>query len=138
PETPSAARPPAPPAGRAPAFDSGVPSGLNARNIGSAAMSGRIAAVAARNEGGKTTIFIGAASGGVWKSDDGGTRFKPVFDKQAVQSIGAIAIDPSSPRNVWVGTGESWTRNSVAVGDGIYKSTDGGETWSNTGLRGSE
>src|SRR5438093_4429359 len=138
PETSSAARPPAPPAGRAPAFDSGVLSGLNARNIGSAAMSGRIAAVAARNEGGKTTIFIGAASGGVWKSDDGGTRFKPVFDKQAVQSIGAIAIDPSSPRNVWVGTGESWTRNSVSVGDGIYKSTDGGETWSNTGLRGSE
>src|SRR5437867_8530755 len=114
-------------------------SGLGVRNIGSATMSGRISAMAATREpSGKITLFVGAASGGVWKSDDGGTRFKPVFDKQAVQSIGAIAIDPSSPRNVWVGTGESWTRNSVSVGDGIYKSTDGGETWSNTGLRGSE
>ncbi|HEY6146234.1 MAG TPA: sialidase, partial [Thermoanaerobaculia bacterium] len=101
-------------------------------------MSGRIAAVAARNEGGKTTLFVGAASGGVWKSQDGGTTFKPVFDKQPVQSIGAIAIDPSNPRTIWVGTGESWMRNSVSVGDGLYKSTDGGETWTNTGLRDTE
>jgi hypothetical protein len=70
----------------------------------------------------------------VWKSQDGGTTFKPVFDKQPVQSIGAIAIDPKNPKTVWVGTGEAWTRNSVSVGDGIYKSTDGGETWTNMGL----
>ena len=101
-------------------------------------MSGRIAAVAARNEGGKTTLYVGAASGGVWKSLDGGTTFKPVFDKQPVQSIGAITIDPSNPKTVWVGTGESWTRNSVSIGDGIYKSTDGGETWTNMGLPESE
>ena len=101
-------------------------------------MSGRISAVAARNEGGKTTLFVGAASGGVWKSHDGGTTFKPVFDKKPVQSIGAIAIDPSNPKTVWVGTGESWMRNSVSVGDGIYKSTDGGETWTNMGLPESE
>src|SRR5207344_1569736 len=80
------AKPPAPPAGRTAGFDSGVLSGLNARNIGSAMMSGRIAAVAARNEGGKTTVFVGAASGGVWKSSDGGTTFKPVFDKETAQS----------------------------------------------------
>ena len=119
-------------------FDEGVISGLGARNIGSAAMSGRVAAVAARNVDGKTLIYVGAASGGVWKSQDGGTRFKPVFDRQPVQSIGAITIDPRDPRTVWVGTGESWTRNSVSIGDGIYKSTDGGETWTNMGLPESE
>ncbi len=119
--------------------DSGVISGLGARNIGSAAMSGRISALAGFNDpSGKLNLFVGAASGGVWKSTDGGTIFKPVFDKQPVQSIGAIAIDPSHPANMWVGTGEAWTRNSVSVGDGIYKSTDGGETWTHAGLPDSE
>jgi photosystem II stability/assembly factor-like uncharacterized protein len=114
-------------------------SGLGMRNIGSAAMSGRIAAIAARQEkDGKITLFVGAASGGVWKSQDGGTNFKPVFDREPVQSIGAIALDPTDPKVVWVGTGESWTRNSVSIGDGIYKSTDGGETWTNMGLPNSE
>ncbi len=114
-------------------------SGLGVRNIGSAQMSGRIAAIAARQEkDGKVTLFIGAASGGVWKSEDGGTTFKPVFDKQSVQSIGALALDPSNPQVVWAGSGESWTRNSVSIGDGIYKSTDGGETWTNMGLPKSE
>jgi photosystem II stability/assembly factor-like uncharacterized protein len=129
--------PPAPPA-RPAVLDSGVISGLGARNIGSATMSGRVAAVAARDEGGKTTLFVGAASGGVWRSLDGGTTFKPVFDKNPVQSIGAIAIDPSHPKTIWVGTGESWTRNSVSVGDGIYRSTDDGETWAHMGLASSE
>ncbi len=118
--------------------DSGTISGLGARNIGSAAMSGRIAAVAAVNEGGKTTLYVGAASGGVWRSYDGGTTFKPVFDKQPVQSIGAVTIDPTNPKTIWVGTGEAWTRNSTSIGDGIYRSTDGGETWTNMGLRESE
>ena len=123
----------------APAIDSGAISGLGARNIGSAAMSGRIAALAGyRDASGKVTLFVGAASGGVWKSTDGATTFKPVFDDQAVQSIGAIAIDPGNVKNVWVGTGEAWTRNSVSVGNGIYKSGDGGETWSYAGLPESE
>src|SRR5437879_7982089 len=114
-------------------------SGLGARNIGSAAMSGRISAIAATREpSGKITLFVGAASGGVWKSDDSGTRFRPVFDEQPVQSIGAIALDPKNSKNVWVGTGESWTRNSVSIGDGIHKSTDGGETWTHGGLENSE
>ncbi|HET7503796.1 MAG TPA: hypothetical protein VFK02_22400, partial [Kofleriaceae bacterium] len=108
------------------------------RNIGSATMSGRIAAVAAKVVDGKTLLYVGAASGGVWKSQDGGTTFKPVFDKQPVQSIGAVTIDPSNHNIVWVGTGEGWTRNSVSIGDGIYKSTDGGETWTNMGLPESE
>src|SRR6266849_451391 len=120
-------------------FNSATISGLGARNIGSAAMSGRISAVAGTKEpSGKITLFVGAASGGVWKSDDGGTRYRPVFDEQSVQSIGAITIDPNNDKNVWVGTGESWTRNSVSIGDGIYKSTDGGETWNHVGLEKSE
>ena len=119
-------------------FDAATISGLPARNIGSATMSGRIAAVDAIEEDGRITIFVGSASGGVWKSVNGGTTFKPVFDRQAVQSIGAVAIDQSNPRTVWVGTGEAWTRNSVSIGDGIYKSTDGGENWTNMGLKDSE
>ncbi len=122
----------------APKVDSETISGLGARNIGSAAMSGRVAALSAVHEGNRLTVYIGAASGGVWKSANGGTTYKPVFDKQPVQSIGAIAIDPTNPKTVWVGTGEPWTRNSVSVGDGIYKSTDGGENWTNFGLRESE
>jgi hypothetical protein len=119
-------------------YDAGTISGLPARNIGSAQMSGRIAAVTAVNHGGQLTVFVGAASGGVWKSINGGTTFKPVFDNTDVQSIGAVAIDPSNPKIVWAGTGESWVRNSVSIGDGIYKSVDGGENWNNVGLNGSE
>ena len=119
-------------------YDSGTISGLAARNIGSATMSGRIAAIDAVDESGKVTVFAGSASGGVWKSINGATTFKPVFDKQDVQSIGAVTIDPSNHKTVWVGTGESWTRNSVSVGDGIYKSVDGGENWALMGLKDSE
>jgi len=120
-------------------WDSGTISGLPARNIGSATMSGRVAAVAAvSGKDGRTTVYVGAASGGVWKSVDGGSNFRPIFDTQDVQSIGAIAIDPSHPQNVWVGSGESWMRNSVSIGDGVYKSTDGGENWTNLGLKNTE
>src|SRR6266702_4323055 len=118
--------------------DSETISGLGARNIGSAAMSGRIAALAAVHEGARITIYVGAASGGVWKSVNGGNSFKPVFDRQPAQSIGAITIDPKNPKVVWVGTGEPWMRNSVSIGDGVYKSEDGGENWTNLGLNTSE
>jgi photosystem II stability/assembly factor-like uncharacterized protein len=121
-----------------PQITSAAVSGLPARNIGSATMSGRIAAVTGVNQNGRITLFVGTASGGVWKSINGGTTFKPVFDRESVQSIGAVAIDPSNSKNVWVGTGESWMRNSVSIGDGIYKSTDGGENWTNVGLKDSE
>ena len=119
-------------------FDSDAISGLGARNIGSATMSGRVSALTAVKEKGRLTVYIGAASGGVWKSMNGGTTYKPVFDKQKTQSIGAIAVDPSNAKTIWVGTGESWTRNSVSVGDGIYKSTDGGDNWTHLGLDESE
>src|SRR6266704_2609626 len=119
-------------------FDAATVSGLPARNIGSATMSGRIAALDAVEQDGRITVFVGAASGGVWKSVNGGTTYKAVFDRQPVQSIGAVTIDPSNPKTIWVGTGESWMRNSVSVGDGVYKSTDGGENWTNVGLKVSE
>src|SRR5437667_11751812 len=85
-------------------YASATISGLGARNIGSAAMSGRISAIAGTKEpSGKITLMVGAASGGVWKSDDGGTRYRPVFDEQSAQSIGAIGIDPSNAKNDWGG-----------------------------------
>jgi len=119
-------------------FDAATVSGLPARNIGSATMSGRIAAVDAVDQDGRITVYVGSASGGVWKSVNGGTTYKPVFDREDVQSIGAVAIDPSNPKTVWVGTGEAWMRNSVSVGDGVYKSTDSGENWTHLGLKDSE
>src|ERR1700757_5375125 len=96
-------------------FDAATVSGLPARNIGSATMSGRIATVDAIDQDGRITVFVGSASGGVWKSVNGGTTYKPVFDREEVQSIGAVTVDPSNPRTVWVGTGEPWTRNSVSI-----------------------
>src|ERR1700704_1896841 len=119
-------------------FDAATVSGLPARNIGSATMSGRIAALDAVEQEGRITVFVGAASGGVWKSVNGGTTYKSVFDRESVQSIGAVTIDPSNPKTIWGGSGEAWMRNSVSVGDGVYKSTDGGENWTNMGLKDSE
>jgi len=117
-------------------IDSATLGGLRARSIGPAVMGGRIAAIDGVG-GSPATVWVGAASGGVWKSTDDGTTFKPVFDDYN-QSIGAIAVDPSKHDTVWVGTGESWMRNSVSVGNGLYKTTDGGESWKLTGLEDSE
>lgn len=80
------------------------------------------------------TYIVGAASGGVWKTIDGGLNWKPVFDDQEVHSIGSIAIAPSNPAVVYVGTGESFIRSNISIGNGMYKSTDGGETWQHIGL----
>jgi hypothetical protein len=80
------------------------------------------------------TYIVGAASGGVWKTTDGGLNWRPVFDKQDVHSIGSIAIAPSNPQVVYVGTGESFIRSNVSIGNGMYKSIDGGETWMHIGL----
>ncbi len=107
-----------------------------ARSIGPASMSGRVAAVDVI-PGDRLTIYVGAATGGVWKSTNGGTTFKPIFDEYT-QSIGAIRVDRSNTDTVWVGTGEPWTRNSVSVGTGVYKSTDGGENWTDVGLKDTE
>ncbi len=109
---------------------------IKARQIGPATMSGRIAALDAVNNN-PQIIYIGAAGGGVWKSKNGGTTFKPVFDKYP-QAIGAICIDQKNPKTVWVGTGEPWVRNSTSVGKGVYKTTDGGDSWKLTGLEETE
>jgi photosystem II stability/assembly factor-like uncharacterized protein len=116
--------------------DSETFAGLQARSIGPAVMSGRIAALDVVG-GDRLTIYVGTAGGGVWKSTDGGLRFKPIFDRHT-QSIGAVTVDPSNPKIVWVGTGETWVRNSVSVGDGVYRSIDAGDTWSRAGLETSE
>jgi photosystem II stability/assembly factor-like uncharacterized protein len=94
----------------------------------------RIAAVAGV-AGDPSVYYAGAASGGVWKSTDGGNRWAPLFDKQSAAAIGSLAVAPSEPSTVWAGTGEAWViRDSDMMGNGIYKSTDAGETWTNMGL----
>lgn len=84
--------------------------------------------------GNPNVYYAGAASGGVWKSEDGGDHWFPVFDEQSAQSIGSLAIAPSSHNIVWAGTGETFIRSNVSLGDGIYKSTDSGKTWHHMGL----
>ncbi len=110
--------------------------GLRARSIGPAVMSGRITdidVVLSKPE----TIYVGTAGGGLWKSVSGGTTFRPIFNDYA-QSIGKITIDQSNPEIIWAGTGESWVRNSVGVGTGLYKSINGGTSWELVGLADSE
>tara|TARA_R110002073_G_scaffold57778_4_gene146693 strand:+ start:100060 stop:103173 length:3114 start_codon:yes stop_codon:yes gene_type:complete len=106
---------------------------LKIRNVGPANMSGRITAIDAVTSDPKT-IYVGAASGGVWKSENGGSAWEPVFDAQPTQNIGAIAIQQSNPDVIWVGTGEGNPRNSMNLGMGIFKSIDAGKTWQHMGL----
>ena len=109
---------------------------IQARQIGPATMSGRIASLDAVDRN-PAILYVGAATGGLWKSKNFGTTFKPVFDKYN-QSIGAITIDQQHPDTVWVGTGEVWVRNSVSVGDGVYRTYNGGESWKKMGLEKTE
>src|SRR3954471_13769358 len=112
-------------------------SGLRARSIGPAVTSGRVMTIAVHPTD-NAVFYVGAASGGVWKTVNGGASFQPVFDTQGSFSIGWIAIDPKRPSIVWVGTGERNSQRSVAYGDGVYKSEDGGHSWTNVGLKTSE
>ncbi|MEM6376596.1 MAG: hypothetical protein AAF705_00145 [Bacteroidota bacterium] len=106
---------------------------LQPRNIGPAGMSGRVTAIDAVNAD-PNIIYIGTAAGGVWKSTNGGLSFSPTFDEQKVSSIGAVAINQQNPQEIWAGTGEGNPRNSVSSGYGIYRSIDGGRTWTFMGL----
>ena len=116
-----------------PAADSGREGGFKFRFVGPR-VGNRIAAVAGV-PGDPAVYYAGAASGGVWKSVDGGNRWAPIFDKQNVAAIGALAVAPSQPSTVWAGTGEAWViRDSDVMGNGIYKSTDAGQTWTLMGL----
>ena len=107
---------------------------LRWRNIGPANMSGRVSHIDAV-ESDPATVFVAAASGGVWKSTNAGATFEPIFENYGSANIGAVAVFQPDPDIVWVGTGEACVRNSVGWGDGIYKSTDGGKTFVNMGLR---
>ena len=110
---------------------------LSARQIGPALMSGRITDLELHPTNNRI-IFAGTAGGGVWKSNDGGATFNPIFDDYC-QSIGVVTLDPKKPDQVvWVGTGETWTRNSTSLGDGLYKSTDGGNNWKKIGFEKSD
>ena len=106
---------------------------LKMRAIGPAIMGGRIDDIAVADTSPKT-IYLGAAAGGLWKSTDGGMTWTSLFDREPNPSIGAVAVAPSNPSVVWVGTGEANNRQSASWGDGVYKSTDGGQTWSHMGL----
>ena len=117
-------------------LDSNSFGAIEARHIGPAVTSGRIAAVDGVASDPRI-LYVGSAGGGVWKSINAGTSFKPIFDKYS-QSIGAVAVDQAHPETVWVGTGEAWTRNSVSMGTGLYKTTDAGDSWKLVGLEDSE
>jgi photosystem II stability/assembly factor-like uncharacterized protein len=106
---------------------------LKPRNIGPSGMSGRIVAIDAVYSN-PSIIYVGAASGGIWKTENAGADWKPVFDDQPLQNIGALAIQQSNPSVVWAGTGEGNPRNSLNIGEGIYKSLDAGKTWRRMGL----
>ena len=103
------------------------------RSIGPTVAGGRVATVAGTDLD-PALFYAGAAGGGVWRSTNGGSDWRPVFDKAGTQSIGAIAISAHDKNDVWVGTGEPWPRNDVIPGDGIYRSTDGGRKWAHLGL----
>lgn len=122
------------PAAAAPVAGSPGLGNLTWRSIGPAVAGGRVAAVAGTPQDDRL-YYVGTAGGGVWKSANGGATWDPVFDKARSPAIGAVAIDPQNENVVYVGTGESNPRNDVSYGDGLYKSTDGGKTWRNAGLR---
>ena len=111
--------------------------GLELRGIGPALMSGRISDIAIHPDD-QSTWYIAVGSGGVWKTTNAGTTWTPVFDAQSSYSIGCVTLDPNNPEVVWVGTGENVSGRHVGYGDGVYKSLDGGKSWTHTGLGESE
>ncbi|MGC1934615.1 MAG: hypothetical protein WA681_06305 [Candidatus Acidiferrales bacterium] len=119
-------------AAAAPTIESAT-SGLKMRAIGPAIMGGRIDDIAV-DPSDHETIYLGAAAGGVWKTTDGGMSWTSTWDSEPNPSIGALAVAPSNPSTVWVGTGEANNRQSASWGDGVYKSTDAGKTWTHMGL----
>ena len=106
---------------------------MKLRSIGPAYMSGRISDIAVDQKN-PNIWFVAVSSGGVWKTVNAGTTWKPVFDKQKVYSTGDVTIDPSNSNIIWVGTGENNGGRHIAFGDGVYRSADGGRTWKNMGL----
>jgi len=112
-------------------------SGLEFRNIGPAMMSGRISDIAIHPKN-RSLWYVAPGSGGVWKTENAGTTWTPIFDSQSSYSIGCLSLDPNNPDVIWVGTGENVSGRHVGFGDGVYKSLNGGKTWTNMGLAKSE
>src|SRR5438105_2171232 len=112
-------------------FNQQQASALRWRYIGP--VGNRVASIAGI-AGDANTYYAGAASGGIWKTVDAGIHWTPIFDDQTVQSVGAMAVSASDPNVVWAGTGEPWIRSHISIGDGVYKSTDAGRTWTKMGL----
>ncbi|HKJ02203.1 MAG TPA: hypothetical protein VJ997_07100, partial [Longimicrobiales bacterium] len=118
-------------------FTSGTFRGMALREIGPALTSGRIIDFAV-NPDDPATWFVASAGGGVWKTVNDGTTFEPVFGSEGSSSIGVVTLDPANPHVVWVGTGENNAQRAVSYGDGVYKSVDGGRSWTRMGLDKSE
>ncbi len=111
--------------------------GLRLRSIGPALMSGRVVGLAVHPEN-RSRFYVAVACGGVWKTENAGVSWTSVFDSEGSYSIGCVVLDPKNPNTVWVGTGENNSQRSVGYGDGVYKSIDGGKSWTNVGLKTSE
>ncbi len=122
---------------QAPTINSSYFQVMSARPLGPSTMSGRITAIEGNVVEGQINLYVGTAGGGIWKTQNGGLEFQPVFDKYC-QSIGAIAVEPNNAKVVYAGTGESNMRNTVSIGDGLYKTTDGGANWQKIGLDSTE
>src|SRR5262245_59722566 len=120
-----------------PRFDPTTYAGLRLRSIGPGLVSGRVVGLSVHPDD-PATFFAAVACGGVWKTTNGGTSWRPVFDGEGSYSIGYVLIDPKAPNTVWVGTGENNSQRSVGYGDGVYKSIDGGASWKKVGLGKSE
>ena len=107
---------------------------LPLRHIGPAITSGRISDFAFY-PGGDNEFLVGVSSGNLFKTDNAGITWQPIFENEASYAIGVVELDPNDGKTIWVGTGENNAQRSVAAGDGVYKSTDGGKTWKNVGLK---
>ncbi|HJX85823.1 MAG TPA: glycosyl hydrolase, partial [Candidatus Angelobacter sp.] len=118
-------------------MSSGTFGALKFRSVGPAVISGRVESIAV-NPQNKSQYYIGVASGGVWRTDNDGTTWVPVFEHEGSYSIGTVVVDPKHPNVVWVGTGENNSQRSVSYGDGVYRSEDSGKTWKHMGLKKSE
>jgi len=112
-------------------------SGLKLRSLGPAVTSGRVVGFAVHPHD-RSTYYVAAASGGVWKTTNAGTTWTPIFDNEGSYSIGVVVLDQKNPNVVWVGAGENNSQRSVGYGDGVYRTDDGGKSWKKTGLEKSE
>ena len=121
----------------APGFNESTFSGLEMRSIGPASMAGRISDIVINPEN-PSTWYVGVGSGGIFKTENGGTTWTPIFENEDSYSIGCITLDPNNPETIWVGTGENVSGRHVAYGSGVFRSRDGGTTWENMGLTASE